>query len=398
MTPLIIDTETTIRNSGDKAVGTFGGSPFSPENFIVANGVMQVNGKEQMDYATDGNLPVPSYLSWPMKGKPTRWVMHNGAFDIAYIIKHWPEEFWKALPYVEFWDTQHVEYLLSGQTHMYPSLDQCAAKRGLPLKDDKIKEYWNNGIDTNMIPKDELLEYLHTDLDNTRLIYLDQVEEVEQDWNLRELVKVKGDDLLMTAIMTFNGMQFDLEFAAQKIAELTPRLEMYQEALRELAKEHLPETLEFNEESGDHLSLILFGGDCKVEESVVKYEEDGVTPQRYKGGARAGEIKTRREKVIRKVKGLGIKADKYGIPKVKSGQYSTDAEYMEKVAKDWPVAEDIGKMRELLKDIGTYYLGYSVFVWPDGRIHPNINQESTATGRQSASNPNVQNVSGDDDD
>ncbi len=397
MTPFIIDTETTIRNRGEGAIGSFSGSPFSPHNFIVANGMMQVDGKEHVDYATDGNLPVPYYLSWPMKGKKTRWVFHNGGFDIAYIIKHWPEEFWKALPYVELWDTQHVEYLLSGQTHMYPSLDECSAKRGLPLKDDKIKQYWNDGIDTPMIPKHELLDYLHTDLDNTRLIYLDQLEEVNRSPNMRELVAVKGDDLLMTAIMTFNGMQFDYQFAAQKIEELEPRLEMYREALRELAKEQLPESLEFNEESGDHLSLILFGGIVKVDADLVKYEEDGVTPQRFKGGARAGQIKTKRGKLEVKVKGLGIKPDKYGIPKVKSGQYSTDAEHLTKVAQDWPIAEDILNMRELIKDIGTYYKGYSVFMWPDGRIHPNINQESTATGRQSASNPNVQNVSGDDE-
>lgn len=392
MTPIIVDTETTIRNVGEGAVGTFSGSPFSPHNFIVANGMMQVDGKEHVDYATDGKLPVPHYLSWPMKGKRTRWVFHNGAFDIAYVIKHWPEEFWAALPYVELWDTQHVEYLLSGQTLMYPSLDECCERRGLPLKDDKIKQYWNEGIDTPMIPKDELLNYLHGDLDNTRLVYLDQVEQVEQDPNLRELVLVKGDDLLMTAIMTFNGMQFDYQFAAQKIEELQPRLDKYQEALAELAAKHLPEGLEFNPESGDHLSLILFGGDCKVVEDVVKYEEDGVTPQRYKGGAKAGQVKTRRAPVIKKVKGLGIKADKYGIPKVKSGQYSTDSEHMEKVAKDWPVADDILSMRELIKDLVTYYQGYSKFVWPDGRIHPNINQESTATGRQSSSNPNTQNL------
>lgn len=398
MTPFIIDTETTIRNKGDGAVGTFSGSPFSPKNFIVANGMMQINGKEHVDYDSEGKLPVPHYLTWPMKGKKTRWIMHNGAFDIAYIMKHWPEEFWAALPHVEFWDTQHVEYLLSGQTMLYPSLDGCAEKRGLPLKDDKIKKYWEDGIDTPLIPKDELLDYLHTDLDNTRLIYLDQLEEVNRDPNLRELVAVKGEDLLMTAIMTANGMQFDLEFAAGKIAELSPKLEKYQKALAELAKEHLPEKLEFNPESGDHLSLILFGGDCKVEEDVVKYEDDGVTPQRYKSGARAGEVKTRREKVIRKVKGLGIKADKYGIPRVSSGQYSTDSEFMEKVAKDWPIGDDILNMRELLKDIGTYYKGYSAFVWPDSRIHPNINNESTTTGRQSSSNPNLQNVSSTEED
>jgi len=58
-----------------------------------------------------------------------------------------------------------------------------------------------------------------------------------------------------------------------------------------------------------------------------------------------------------------------------------------------PILSKVLKMRELTKQISTYFDGYSNLVWSDGLIHGNLNHCQTATGRLSSSNPNLQNIS-----
>lgn len=390
----VCDTETTVRNVGEGAVGSFGGAPFCPKNYMVSLGELHDDGSYRFSYSVEGIHAIPSFLR-RAKHHPTMVIGHNLGFDWHYFMKHWPEEMEAALPNLYIWDTQQVEYLLSGQSEMFPSLDECSARRGLPLKDDKIKEYWNQGVDTVFIPKDELLDYMKQDVYNTHGVFLDQYEKVMANPAMRELVYVKMDDLLSTIQMTWNGMKFDLQLAVEKLEELDKELEKTYNIVVETGKKAFPADIEFDPGSPQHISMMLFGGTIKHEERVVQKDEHGV-PLRFKGGQKAGEIKSRIEKVERKVKGLGLKPDDYGVPQMKSGHFSTDSEFLAKISH--PVIETLLKYRELSKDTETYYRGYSKFVWFDGCIHPNINQESTRTGRQSSSNPNLQNVTKDDDD
>lgn len=385
----VFDSETTIRNQGETAVGTFSGSPFHPDNFIVSYGELH-NDIYKDQYDTEGVKRAPWWLLRAATGRDTMVVGHNIGFDLHYVRKHWPDMWHLAAPYVYIWDTQQVEYLLSGQSKLYPSLDECCSVRGLPLKDDRIAGYWDAGVDTTMIPKDELLDYQRGDVLNTHAVFLSQYEEVMANPSLRELVYVKMDDLLSTIEMTYNGMQFDLAYAAEKLLELDAEKESLYNMIVEEGRKFFPEDVEFSPSSGDHISLLLFGGNLKAKKPVVQLGEDG-EPLRYKSGQKAGEVKTRIEEVLTPVKGYGLKPSKWDIPTLKRGYYSTDSEYLEKV--EHPIIPTILRWRELEKDTETYYRGYAKYVWHDGRIHPNVNQESTRTGRQSMSNPNLQNVS-----
>lgn len=390
----VCDTETTVRNVGEGAVGSFGGAPFCPKNFIVSIGELHDDGNYRYSYSVEGVHPLPSFLRRATH-HPTMVVGHNLGFDWHYFMKHWPEEMEAALHNLYIWDTQQVEYLLSGQSELYPSLDECSARRGLPLKDDKIKEYWNQGVDTVFIPKDELLDYMKQDVYNTHGVFLDQYEKVMADPSLRELVYVKMDDLLSTIQMTWNGMKFDLQLAMEKLEPLDKERDEAYNILMGVAKDVFPEDIEFDPESPQQISMLLFGGVLKNKEPVVQKDEQGV-PLRYKSGQKAGEVKTRIETIERKIKGIGLKPGDYDIPQVKSGHFSTNEEFLEKISH--PFVTTLLRFRTLTKDTETYYRGYSKFVWFDGCIHPNINQESTRTGRQSSSNPNLQNVTKDDDD
>ena len=80
-----------------------------------------------------------------------------------------------------------------------------------------------------------------------------------------------------------------------------------------------------------------------------------------------------------------------GGKKTKSG-YSTAADVLEKLAKDYPIINDILEYRTLTKLKSTYADGLAACIADDGRIHTSFNQTITATGRISSTEPNLQNI------
>lgn len=78
------------------------------------------------------------------------------------------------------------------------------------------------------------------------------------------------------------------------------------------------------------------------------------------------------------------------FPKTAKGNPSFTAENLEKISH--PTARLVEKIREHEKMIGTYYSSFLFGCDKEGRIHPNMNQGGTETGRFSYSNPNLQNV------
>lgn len=394
MTPIVLDLETTVRNKGEDAVGSFSGSPFSRKNFIVVV-AEHSKGRSRLDYGVvAGEVQPPKALSLAAEGKEVLLIGHNLGFDLLYVMKTWPELWAKARPTLYIWDTQQVEYLLFGQSEMYPSLDDASARRGLPLKDDRIKRYWNDGMDTTEIPKDELLEYAEGDVVNTWWVFKDQYRELQDDPLLMELVRVKMDDLLLTIHMQYYGMAFDLVVADQKIQELDKELEGLYNSIKEQAQSFMPEDVEFNPDSPAHLSAVLFGGVIKTERPVAVRDDQGQVVL-FKSGERKGQEKTKLTKMEIPIKGMGLPIK--GIAATTHGFSTADA-VLEKLKDKAPLAGLIAKHRALSKDVSTYYQGYSALVWADGNIHPNINHESTVTGRQSVSAPNLQNVSKEEED
>ena len=83
---------------------------------------------------------------------------------------------------------------------------------------------------------------------------------------------------------------------------------------------------------------------------------------------------------------LGIKPWKF----TKGGQPSTEEEVLETI--DDPIVKQILEYRQLSKEKNTYVKRYIDRITPDGRIHTEFKQTSTATGRLSSANPNLQNV------
>ena len=166
---LVVDLETTIRCP----VGTNSGNPMWRGNKVIASGTTIIGGgtsgyrydKAGLDLTPLRNLCDSASLV----------IGHNVKFDLLYIYRDTNN----TLPRI--WDTQLAAYLLSGQRHLYASLDELTAEYigKHALKDDKMKAYWKAGIDTPDIPKEELMEYLKGDVENTAEIFQAQWAEAE---------------------------------------------------------------------------------------------------------------------------------------------------------------------------------------------------------------------------
>lgn len=87
--------------------------------------------------------------------------------------------------------------------------------------------------------------------------------------------------------------------------------------------------------------------------------------------------------------------DELKLPPTKKGKkgYSTDAGVLAKLAGQHPIVENILAWRELSKLKSTYLDALPKLIDPtDGRIHTNLNQVGTSTGRLSSDKPNLQNI------
>ena len=80
------------------------------------------------------------------------------------------------------------------------------------------------------------------------------------------------------------------------------------------------------------------------------------------------------------------------VKKTSTGQPSTDADSLSKLAGEHPFVAELMRYREVEKLRSTYAEALPPLVAADGRIHATLNQLSTSTGRISSETPNLQNI------
>lgn len=99
---------------------------------------------------------------------------------------------------------------------------------------------------------------------------------------------------------------------------------------------------------------------------------------------------------ILSTKQLGaILFEKLGLPVVKKTKtgFSTDSEVLERLSEMHPIVPLILEYRTLTKLCSTFVDGLIALIHPDtGRVHTSFNQNVTATGRISSTEPNLQNI------
>lgn len=375
MKELILDVETTIHNKGN---------PFDETNKLCLVGCSSDAGVSLFDieFTSSSYGDELSNLQSVVNDCETL-VGFNIKFDL-----HWIRRYGIHFSNKRVWDCQLVHFILTGQQHSYPSLNQVAAHYNLGTKLDVVStEYWKNGIDTPDIPKDILEEYLIGDLELTRAVYEKQLAEVEQlPPQLRRLISLHNQDLLVLQEMEFNGLLFDEERSNELARDLEEQLDRVDGILYEY---HNLDS--FNPNSTEHLSSLLYGGDIKVRrKEAVGY---------FKTGARAGQVK---EKWVDDV----VKFERMVRPLprselAKEGYYSTDEQTLRNLKGSKRAKELIELLLHravLEKRLTTYYRGLvelrKDMCWEHGKLHGQLNQCVARTGRLSSSKPNLQNFDG----
>lgn len=390
MAILYIDLETNIKNRGDDAIGSNQASPFHPDNEIVWTGWRYSTWKDREEV----NCQPRNDIRFHTGDTPIDiLVAQNIAFDLLHLLKsvqgkHWREWCREG----RIWDVMLAEYLLTGQELKWASLDELSLIYGGTLKDSRMKEYWNNGIDTEDIPSEEIVPYLEQDVLNLQIIYEQQVE-LAKKMGMLPLIESQMEARLATIMMEYNGMFFDRAVAHEEKKKLKVVYDRIESELKEwMVEESKRQTgyvlteEEVNPNSNKQLAAILFGGDFKIKRSEVMLDEDG-NEILYKSGAKKGQVKSKNVEHTVVFSGI-YKATK---PASKTGVYPVGDEVLKKLSGEQ--IDNILLLREYAKQIGTYFDGYSSLVWEDGLIHGQLNHCQTNTGRLSSSQPNLQNIS-----
>jgi len=372
---LTLDVETTISNKGN---------PFDETNKLCYVGLLGSTPRTiSIEY---GDEPYRHKLDEIQKEIDESEILVG--FNIKFDL-HWLRKYGINFVGKRIWDCQLVHFILTGQQYPYPSLNSVSAYYDLGSKLDVVAtEYWGNKIDTPNIPKDILEEYLIGDLQLTQKVYEKQMEEFAVSTKpMQRLISLHNQDLIILQEMEFNGLLFDENSSNRLAKELVDQIEIIDKILFEYH-----ELVEFNPNSTEHVSSLLYGGTIKVR----RREVIGV----FKTGTRMGQQKERWveheitfPRLINPIKGSEL---------AKEGFFSTDDQTLKSLKTRSKYGKDLVEVlvtrATLEKRLSTYYKGLvdlrKEMNWHEGRLHGQLNQCVARTGRLSSSKPNLQNFDG----
>jgi DNA polymerase I-like protein with 3'-5' exonuclease and polymerase domains len=370
---LVLDTETTVKNNGN---------PFTKENrlCIVSYATEDDNGFFKIEYDDEpygGNL------------QRIRDLVASCDIIIGFNLKfdlHWLRRYGIDFRGKRVWDCQLVHYLLERQTALFPSLNEAAERYNLGVKDDKVAEYWDRGIDTPEIPLDVLGPYAVRDAVLTGQLFHKQLDEVVNERNpqFKALVSLHNADLLVLQEMEWNGLLLDVETcklaeakAEEDLAKLTKRLEDFFGVAW------------VNWDSPKQLSALLYGGSIER----VWREPNGV----FKSGKKIGQERFSVHREVHEFRQL-VKPSK-GTELVGGGWSTSEDNLRSLKPRSQGVKDAISVILDrsgLEKLRGTYYKGLPELIsemgWEGNYLHGQINQCVARTGRTTSSKPNMQNL------
>ena len=444
----VVDVETTVNNTSKDKKKCGLASPFHEDNRIVAYGIktpdviapilfyereapieyirLRRTGKLLKGMEEPKGYKDQKKWDWADKfiksaSKCPIVVGHNIAFDINYILRNaTANEQINTLKQgiidnkVLVWDSMLVEYILSGQSWKYPSLDDVCKKYELPVKDDEVKTLWQAGYKTEDINKDILLPYLEHDVEVTEQVFLKQLRQVDEK-GLKSIVFDELRARMATILAEYNGMAFDETHAFRLHKMLDGEVEEIESNLLEFLFEHnnikkysklFEDSINFG--SHDQVSAMLFGGTLKWKEERAEEDEHGDLVV-YKSGKKKGNIKYRKVEFTQELEAMYVPKDKWKSKK--EGVFFTSDEVLQelysvtkptnvKISPNSLLSKTnvkvfvslIQEHRQLKKERDTYLTGLTKVCWNDGLLHPTFNHVETPTGRLSCRNPNLQNI------
>lgn len=364
--PIVVDTETTISNKGQVQ---------DLKNKLCLIQLYIPKQDKKLFFTEENFKDVLPYLK-----TASCLIGFNFKFDLL-----WLKKVLNFTCNIPIYDVQLCEFLFSAQQWIFPSLEDVSTFYNIGHKIDKIKEYWDKGINTDEIPIEELIDYGLQDVVLTWEITKKQISLLKTTQKSKFLLfRLSCNDLLTLVEMEWNGLIFDEQKAIEEAHKYEALILNIDKELNSL----LQPTIELNYASNDDISLILYGGSKSYQSKIPI----GV----YKTGLKIGQV---RNKIITTIVDFPqlIKP----LPKTelkKQGFYSTDEPTLLSLKPNVKTKKIITLLlnrSKYKKIIGTYLLGLpklrEKMNWPINKIYPNYNQCLTKTGRLSSSKPNAQN-------
>lgn len=308
-------------------------------------------------------------------------VAHNIKFDI-----NWLRWIGIKVPNNKLFCTSVAEYMIKGQrpTVSY-KLGDTAKRYSLPVKLDKVAEYWDAGYDTDEVPLSILIEYMMRDVELTLALYMIQ-KDLLMAKNMVKLAKYCFEVSGILSEAEVAGFDFDKDMAEHYVEELTDVVKADEDRLSEIAGFEVRCTM------NQKLSVAMFGGKFKGRERVKK--------RRTLKSGRVKETEVWQD-VVLEYPGIGIKpVDVWKSDK--TGYYSCKDDALKmykartKIQKEFITT--LQRAKKNIKVIQTFYTekkdSSSLLknIGKDGRVHPQFNQTVTVTGRLSSKKPNGQNL------
>ena len=296
-----------------------------------------VDKKEAWYVPFNGSIPPAKVLGAlkPLFENPEKsFYGHNVKYDL-----HLLRNYGIVIKNLSF-DTILASYILNAHERRH-NLDHLSLalfeKVKIPIH-DLIKK-GKKQISMREVPLEKIADYACEDADYTVRLKHRFQKELEERGLQKVFYEIELPLVPVLADMERNGIFLDAPQLEKLQGKVASELKGLQETILEMAGE------EFNLNSPKQLSHILF-------------EKMGIRPPR----------------------------------KTETG-FSTDADVLEQLQWDFPIAKKLLEWRSLEKLRSTYIEKLPAEISPrDGRIHCNFNQTVAATGRLSCQDPNLQNI------
>jgi hypothetical protein len=211
------------------------------------------------------------------------------------------------------------------------------------------------------------------------------------------LVYLLGDDMKALVHIEAAGVKFNPERTEELIQTIEAEKESFDAILASfLPVEFSQHPIEFNVNSGDHLSCLLYGGtlSCSYSRQVPKIKGDGTKSQRV-------TVDIPFKRLFNPIKGsevtktIGNSVNGFHV-------YQTGAAILGQLhSRDKKAMEVLKFIQGLAKRTKTQEMAQSLlditekFNWQDSLLHSQYNQNVAITGRLSSSAPNGQNFNAD---
>jgi len=421
---VVLDVENSVTQRGGKTHF----DPFEPTNELVLVGTLTEMGEEE-HFSPAKSSGLQSILD-----KTTLLIGHNIAYDLVWL--------WECGFVYDgaVFDTMLGEYLLQRGQKQPLSLEACAERYELETqKESTLKDYLKKGVSVADIPIEELSSYLSADLHATQQLY-NKIQgrlQGEKDCKLYKTIEMTNRVACVLAHIFQRGFTVNREELLRVKNEFEAEKLQLQTTLDQRVSQLMGDT-PINLNSPEQLSLVIYSrkvynkqtwvGDTafvtgaefqqKIKEnSTIMYKTVATKCSGCYGNGKIRKTRKDGKPFTKATKcatcdGAGytlaptkeIAGLKFRVPNkswITAGGFTTNKgklEILEAAARGRKkmiavsFLHDVRRLNALDTYLSAFVEGIDLYTKPDGRLHVQLTQHMTATGRFSGRNPNMQNM------